>query len=145
MTDSVARRGPQPLNAAVSAQMSRMPRARTKPEMLLRRELHRRGLRFRVNHAVLPGKPDLSFTRARLAVFVDGCFWHMCPEHVVLPKNNSAWWHAKLLGNVERDRAKDAALAGIGWTTLHIWEHEDIVEAADCVERCWLRLRHPEV
>lgn len=125
--------------------MSRMPRAKTKPEMLLRRELHRRGLRFRVNHAGLPGRPDVSFTRAKLAVFVDGCFWHLCAEHAVLPKNNALWWREKLLRNVERDREKDAQLAAMGWTVLHVWEHEDPVEAADRVERYWRELRHPEV
>src|SRR3954451_16345183 len=99
MTKRAADRGPRratgrpsALNAKVSAQMSRMPRERTGPEMLLRRELHRRGMRFRVNYRALPGRPDIAFTRARLAVFVDGCFWHLCPLHAVPPKNNGQWW-----------------------------------------------------
>ncbi|MBM0224341.1 very short patch repair endonuclease [Micromonospora sp. ATA51] len=121
--------------------MSRMPSARTKPEMLLRRELHRRGLRFRVNHPALPGRPDVAFTRVRLAVFVDGCFWHMCPQHSTMPKNNAAWWSQKLHRNVERDREKDAHLRSLDWHVLHVWEHEDPVVVADEVERRWRALR----
>ena len=118
-----------------------MPRERTKPEMLLRRELHRRGLRFRVNHRDLPGRPDIAFTRVRLAVFVDGCFWHLCPAHAILPKNNAEWWQAKLRRNVERDREKDAGLTALGWRVLHVWEHEDPLTVADEVEKNWRGLR----
>ncbi|MFV2008768.1 very short patch repair endonuclease [Micromonospora sp. LOL_027] len=135
------RRTPAPLNAVVSAQMRRMPRARTKPEMLLRRELHRRGLRFRVNLADLPGRPDIVFSRVRLAIFVDGCFWHMCPAHSTMPKNNADWWKAKLERNVERDREKDRLLLTMGWNVLHIWEHEDTVAAADRIQELWRTLR----
>lgn len=131
-------RRPAPLNAAVSRQMSRMPRASTGPELLLRRELHRRGLRYRVNHPGLPGRPDVALTRVRLAVFVDGCFWHMCPEHGVLPKNNAQWWRAKLERNVARDREKDERLAVLGWAVLHFWEHEDLVAVAGVIEREWM-------
>jgi DNA mismatch endonuclease (patch repair protein) len=105
--------------------------------MALRRELHRRGLRFRVNLATLPGRPDVAFTRARLAVFVDGCFWHRCPDHGVLPKNNREWWLAKLDRNVARDCEKDLALAMLGWNIIHVWEHEGVRAAADRVEREW--------
>lgn len=136
-TLSAMTRRPTALNATVSAQMSRMPRTRTKPEMSLRRELHRRGLRFRVNHPGLPGRPDIAFTRARLAVFVDGCFWHLCPQHAVLPKNNATWWREKLHRNVQRDREKDEALAALGWTVLHVWEHEEPVAVAEIVEQLW--------
>jgi DNA mismatch endonuclease (patch repair protein) len=132
----------KPLNTVVSAQMQRMPRASTKPEMLIRRELHRRGLRFRVNYPKLPGRPDVAFTGARIAVFVDGCFWHACPEHGVMPKNNRDWWRAKLDRNVERDREKDARLAEMGWAAVHVWEHEDPVEAADSIQLLW-RSRRP--
>ncbi|MFY1654006.1 very short patch repair endonuclease [Solwaraspora sp. WMMB762] len=131
---------PVPLDAATSARLRRQPRTSTKPELLLRRELHRRGLRFRIHDARLPGRPDVVFTRARLAVFVDGCFWHCCPEHGTLPRNNRDWWQAKLDRNVARDRAKDAALADLGWTVLHVWEHEATAAAADRVEAQWRRL-----
>lgn len=131
---------PTPLDPATSARLSRQPRASTKPEVALRRELHRRGMRFRINHPGLPGRPDVAFTRVRLAVFVDGCFWHRCPEHGTLPRNNREWWRAKLDRNVARDRAKDTALAELGWAVLHVWEHEAVEAAADRVETEWRRL-----
>ncbi len=136
---------PTALSETVSAQMSRMPRASSGPEVALRRELHRRGLRFRSNLASLPGRPDIAFTRARLAVFVDGCFWHSCPDHGVMPRNNRDWWQAKLGRNVERDREKDRDLIALGWTPVHIWEHESVAVAADLVEREWRSRtkRHP--
>jgi DNA mismatch endonuclease, patch repair protein len=137
------RRTPEPLNAVVSDQMHRMPRASSGPEMLIRKELHRRGLRFRVNHPRLPGKPDIAFTAARMAVFVDGCFWHSCPEHGVLPRNNRDWWRAKLERNVQRDREKDAQLELIGWTVMHVWEHEGPSKAADTIEQMWRSIRQP--
>lgn len=117
--------------------MRRMPRRDTRPELALRSELHRRGLRFRIHAAGLPGRPDVVFTRARLAVFVDGCFWHGCPQHGVLPKSNREWWRAKLDRNIERDREKDEALVELGWRPMHVWEHEAPEEAADRVETAW--------
>jgi DNA mismatch endonuclease (patch repair protein) len=128
------------LSGVVSEQMRRMPRVSSGPEVALRRELHRRGLRFRSNLGTLPGRPDIAFTRARLAVFVDGCFWHRCPEHGVMPRNNREWWQAKLDRNVERDHEKDRALTTMSWTPLHVWEHESVQAAADRIEREW-RLR----
>ena len=129
---------PSPKSAIVSAQMSRMPRASTGPELALRRELHARGLRFRTLVRHLPGTPDVVFTRAKLAIFVDGCFWHGCPDHCVKPKNNAKWWVDKLAANVARDRRKDAELATLGWSVLHFWEHSAVEEVADEVERVWL-------
>jgi len=117
--------------------MSRVKNRHTAPEMAIRRELHRRGLRYRVNMA-LPQigrtRPDIVFTRARVAVFVDGCFWHRCPEHGTAPKTNPGWWRRKLDTNVERDRTTDTALAEAGWTVIRIWEHEDASTAAARVE-----------
>jgi DNA mismatch endonuclease (patch repair protein) len=137
LADHVRRERPVPLNTTVSAQMQKMRRSSTTPEMLIRREVHRRGLRFRANFASLPGRPDLAFTSARMAVFVDGCFWHACPEHGILPKNNREWWREKLERNVSRDREKDQQLDMLGWVVVHIWEHEDPVVAADAIERLW--------
>jgi DNA mismatch endonuclease (patch repair protein) len=117
--------------------MQRMPRSSTEPETLIRRELHRRGLRFRINYPRLPGRPDIAFTNARVAVFIDGCFWHACPDHGVLPRNNREWWKTKLERNVARDREKDAQLDSMGWLVAHVWEHEDFIEAADRIERLW--------
>ena len=128
---------PVPKNTLVSEQMSRMPRESTRPEVELRRELHARGLRVTLHRRDLPGRPDIVLSRARIAVFVDGCFWHACPEHGVLPKNNRAWWRRKLEGNIERDRRKDEELVAMGWMPLHLWEHIPVAEMADIVERAW--------
>ncbi len=117
--------------------MSRVRNRHTTPEMTIRRELHRRGLRYRVNMPLpqLGGtRPDIVFTRVRVAVFVDGCFWHRCPEHGSSPKTNAGWWRRKLDTNVERDRRTDIELAEAGWTVVRIWEHEDTSTAADRVE-----------
>ena len=117
--------------------MKRMPRKDSVPEVRLRRELHSRGLRFRVNLRGLPGTPDIAFTRAKIAVFVDGCFWHRCPEHGVLPKANRDWWREKLDRNVERDRRKDGELEDLGWFSIHVWEHDDPFTVADEIQQAW--------
>ncbi|WP_040832896.1 very short patch repair endonuclease [Nocardia brevicatena] len=117
--------------------MSRQRRAGTKPELVLRRELHRRGIRYFVDRAPIRGqrrRADLVFPRRRIAVYVDGCFWHCCPDHATYPKNNAEWWAEKLAGNVARDRETDAALAAAGWQVIRIWEHEDAILAADRVQ-----------
>lgn len=110
----------------------------TRPEVALRSELHRRGLRFRKNAPIRTPlrlvRPDIIFTRRRLAVFVDGCFWHRCPQHGTSPRTNSPYWSAKLDRNVARDTATDEALRAAGWSVVHVWEHEPIVQAADVVE-----------
>jgi DNA mismatch endonuclease (patch repair protein) len=115
----------------------------TRPELALRRELHARGLRYRIHRAPVPGvrsTADVVFARVRLAVYVDGCFWHSCPEHAVTPKRNREFWVTKLRANVERDRRNEAQLTARGWTVLRIWEHEDPLAAADAVERTLRRL-----
>jgi DNA mismatch endonuclease (patch repair protein) len=117
--------------------MSRLPTAGTGPELAIRRNLHRRGLRYRVNVKGLPGRPDVVFTRARLAVQVDGCFWHGCPEHAVQPKANARWWRDKIAANRARDARNDKALEEAGWTVLRIWEHEDPSVAGDQIEEEW--------
>ena len=130
---------PSPSSEAVSQRMHRQRRSDTEPEMALRRDIHRRGLRYLVD-AALPviglgrRRADLLFTRRRVAVFVDGCFWHACPQHATWPKSNDTWWATKLRGNVRRDRDTDARLAEAGWLSLRVWEHEDAVAAADRVE-----------
>jgi DNA mismatch endonuclease (patch repair protein) len=123
--------------------MQRTKRRDTPAELALRSALHRRGHRFRVDHP-LPGlrrRADLVFTRDRLAVFVDGCFWHACPEHATWPKTNEGWWRDKILGNVARDRDTNERLARMGWAVERVWEHEKPSEAADRVEATLLRLR----
>ena len=115
---------PAPLNDMVSAQMSRMPRKDSGPEVSLRRYLHRQGLRYRLHVRALPGTPDIVLGRARVAVFVDGCFWHGCREHGGIPKNNGDWWREKIRGTQERDRRKDEQLVALGWLPVHVWEHD---------------------
>ena len=105
-------------------------------EQALRSELHARGLRFRKHHPPIAGfrcRPDVVFTRARLAVFVDGCFWHSCPEHATRPAANADWWREKLASNVTRDRRHDAALRAAGWHVLRLWEHQPLAEMVDGV------------
>jgi DNA mismatch endonuclease (patch repair protein) len=109
----------------------------TRPERALRAALHRRGLRFRKELAVatVRCKVDVAFTRARLAVFVDGCFWHGCPEHGTSPVTNAGYWTRKLAENRLRDARIDAALETAGWRVLRVWEHDDPEQAADRVQQ----------
>ena len=105
----------------------------TAPEVALRRQVWALGLRYRVDArplAELRRKADMVFTRFRVAVFVDGCFWHACPEHGNRPAVNTGYWRPKLARNVERDAETNAALEAAGWTVVRVWEHEDPVVAA---------------
>lgn len=132
-----------PVDPAASQRLRRQRTANTAPETRLRKLLHARGLRFRTEYVVggLPRRRmDIVFTRARLAVLVDGCFWHGCPEHCVTPKSNTAWWTAKIRTNRQRDRDTDAKLAALGWSVLRIWEHTPPESAADTVERTYRAL-----
>jgi DNA mismatch endonuclease, patch repair protein len=118
--------------------MASQPREGTGPELQLRRELHRRGLRYRLHRRIVPGHPrrtvDIVFGPARVAVFVDGCFWHGCPDHGNLPTNNADWWRDKLATNVQRDRETDRALKAAGWRVVRVWEHADVIEQAARIE-----------
>jgi DNA mismatch endonuclease (patch repair protein) len=123
-------------STAVSGRMSRQSSRDTRPEFELRRELFRRGLRYRVNYPVPDHRRrtiDIAFTRARLAVFVDGCFWHSCPEHRTAPKANAEWWRDKLERNRLRDLETNRWLDAAGWDVLRVWEHESTPAAADRV------------
>ena len=126
--------------------MRRQKRTGTNPELAVRRLLHARGLRYRVDYKVpitgLPRRCDLAFTRVRVAIFVDGCYWHRCPLHSTIPKSNTEWWVAKLDANIARDRETDARLAEAGWTVVRAWEHEDPAEVADRVEAVVSERRH---
>ena len=120
--------------ASRSDNMRAIRRRDTGPERQVRSLLHRAGLRYRVDYRVGTGRaaprPDIAFTHAKVAVFVDGCFWHSCPEHATMPKANREFWEAKLRRNVERDRENDAALEGMGWKVIRVWEHEPAEAAA---------------
>jgi DNA mismatch endonuclease (patch repair protein) len=109
----------------------------TGPEMALRSALHRAGFRYRCDFRIdLPGgrvRPDVVFTRRRVAVFVDGCFWHCCPAHGSKPSTNQSYWSPKLARNVERDARNTAWLTEAGWTVVRIWEHEDVASAMEHV------------
>lgn len=115
---------------------SRMQTQRTRdtaPELAVRRLLHAAGLRYRVDRPPLPGlrrRADLVFGPARVAVYVDGCFWHGCPEHGTRPASNADWWQRKLAANRTRDHDTDARLASAGWQVVRVWEHEDATEVA---------------
>ena len=109
----------------------------TKPELALRQALHAQGYRYRKDYRLeLSGtrvRPDIAFTARRVAVFVDGCFWHCCPEHGSQPANNTWYWQPKLARNVERDRVADAALTAAGWSVVRVWEHESLESAVGAV------------
>jgi DNA mismatch endonuclease (patch repair protein) len=117
--------------------MSTLARRDTGPELALRRVLYRRGLRYRVHRRPLPDLPrqaDIVFPGAKVAVFVDGCFWHGCPEHGRREHRTNGWyWPKKIAANRERDRDTDERLTAVGWVPVRIWEHEDPQEAADRV------------
>jgi DNA mismatch endonuclease (patch repair protein) len=115
--------------ADVRARMRANRSSNTGPELALRSALHRRGLRYRTHAridvaAARPVRPDIVFPRQRVAVFVDGCFWHDCPEHGELPEANRELWRTKFKRNVERDRRNDRLLQGAGWKVVRVWEHE---------------------
>jgi len=108
--------------------MKKVRRTGTSAEMELRRALHARGLRYRVDTPVISDKRrrvDIAFISARVAVFVDGCFWHGCPQHATWPDSNADFWRQKIETNQRRDRDTDAQLRKAGWQVLRAWEHED--------------------
>jgi len=108
----------------------------TSPELAVRRRLHAAGFRFRVSHRPEPGlnrTADIVFTKQRIAVFIDGCYWHACPEHRTIARANAAYWSEKLARNVARDADTTLRLEGAGWTVLRFWEHEDPGEVAATV------------
>jgi DNA mismatch endonuclease, patch repair protein len=132
--------GPVPpaSSPATSRVMRRTKRSGTRPELALRSALHRRGLRFVVDRPV-PGcsrrrRADVLLRGAEIAVFVDGCFWHSCPEHSHLPKTNTNWWRLKFRGIARRDRDTDEQITAAGWLVVRVWEHQDADAAARAIE-----------
>jgi DNA mismatch endonuclease (patch repair protein) len=118
--------------------MAAIRRRDTKPELALRRALHGQGYRYRKDLRLdldsgARVRPDIVFTARRVAVFVDGCFWHCCPEHGGQPSVNTGYWSPKLARNVERDRAADAALEAAGWQVVRVWEHVPLDDAVAAV------------
>jgi DNA mismatch endonuclease (patch repair protein) len=139
---------PSASSAAVRAVMIANKKTGSSPEVTLRSHLHLAGLRFRKNHTLkvdeLRITPDVVFPRQKLAIFVDGCFWHRCPKHGTDPRSNADYWSLKLARNVERDRRTGAALRKRGWKVVRIWEHEDPSVAARRIESILLGLRAVE-
>lgn len=116
----------------------------TQPELRIRRILHSRGLRYRTDYA--PGedrrrRADIVFTRAKIAVFVDGCFWHGCPEHFIPPKSNPEYWGPKIEANRRRDVETTERLRNAGWTVMRFWEHDDSEVAAEAIATAWRKAR----
>jgi DNA mismatch endonuclease (patch repair protein) len=121
----------------VRNRMQLQPSFETQPELLLRRALHTRGLRYRTHRRILPGRSrtvDIVFGPSKVAVLVDGCFWHGCPEHYRIPRTNEAYWRPKIEGNRSRDKETSELLQAKGWLVIRVWEHEDTEDAADRVE-----------
>lgn len=128
---------PHPTSGLATAVMRANRKTGSSPEVRVRQELFRRGLRFRKNAPLRVGerliRPDIVFGRHRIAVFIDGCFWHACPRHGNVPRSNTTYWAPKLARNVERDRRVDAVLRSAGWSPLRIWEHVPAGEAAELI------------
>lgn len=116
----------------------------TKPELAVRRAVHRLGMRYRVSTRPVPSlrrTADLVFTRRRIAVFIDGCFWHGCPDHHTIARRNGEYWAAKVANNITRDRGTDSLLRAAGWTVLRFWEHQPVDEVASEIADAVLRAR----
>jgi DNA mismatch endonuclease (patch repair protein) len=138
---------PEPVNEAATKIGKANRRTNTKPEVLIRSAVHQRGLRFRKDFLLRVGavrvRPDMVFTRGKVAVFVDGCFWHSCPDHSTMPKRNVEYWLPKLQANIDRDRRADAALAAEGWQVVRVWEHDEVDSAAERIALA-VRNRRPD-
>jgi DNA mismatch endonuclease, patch repair protein len=139
---------PSPPPSSATATMRANRSADTGPELALRRALHRAGYRYRVGLRLqLPTRavrPDIVFARHRVAVFVDGCFWHSCPEHGTHPKDPTGYWRAKLTRNQDRDTLVDEALQAEGWTVVRVWEHEPVAAAVAVVDAALHQLSRGE-
>ena len=126
----------QPSSPVASRRMAKVRQKGTGAELALRRALYRRGLRYRVGYVVLK-RPrrvaDIAFPGLKIAVFVDGCYWHGCPEHATWPKHNAEFWRQKIETNRLRDADTNSRLLDAGWTVLRFWEHQSPIEAAETV------------
>lgn len=126
------------VDPSVSRRMSRTRRRDTKAELVVRRMLHARGHRYRVDHqpiASIRRTGDIVFTRARVAILIDGCFWHGCPDHFVIPRTRTDWWLDKIEANQRRDEETTRLWTEGGWTVLRFWEHEDPADVVEHIER----------
>lgn len=132
------RENPPPSSEAARNRMKAARQRNTAAELALRSELHKRGLRYRVDVRPLEElhrRADIVFRKAEVAVFVDGCFWHGCPVHGTWPKANAEFWRKKIEGNRERDSETNQYLKAAGWIVVRIWEHENPVEASKMIAK----------
>jgi DNA mismatch endonuclease (patch repair protein) len=120
--------------------MARIRGRNTTPELLLRRLLWEAGLRYRLHARAPAGRPDIAFPRSRVAVFIDGCFWHGCPDHYVRPRSSGEFWSRKLAENVRRDATQTKRLEALGWRVCRFWEHEIFEASNAALERIRLAL-----
>ncbi|MBV9074358.1 MAG: DNA mismatch endonuclease Vsr [Acidobacteria bacterium] len=135
---------PKPSSQQASDRLRAARQRDTSPEVLLRSALHRAGVRFQVGVVAdkrIKTRPDIVLRSKKIAVFVDGCFWHSCPKHATIPRSNRAWWVDKLRKNRERDRRNRCCLKKLGWRIVSVWEHESVSAAT----RRILRLMQLEV
>lgn len=127
----------KPSSPEASRRMAATKQKHTSAEMAIRKELFRHGLRYRVDHAVVDKprrKADIAFLGPKVAVFVDGCFWHGCPEHASWPKQNADFWRNKIETNRARDLDTNSRLLAAGWRVVRVWEHEPVNDAASRIE-----------
>ena len=128
---------PEPLDDVVRRRMENQRRRDTGLEIAIRKALHALGYRFRIDYRLEPSlrcRGDIVFTRKKVVVFVDGCFWHGCPHHGTTPKNNRVWWTEKIAANKVRDARNSAALIELGWKVVRIWEHEEVTSAVRTIQ-----------
>lgn len=131
-------RAPRPSDAATALRMRTQRQRDTSCEMTVRRELHGRGLRYRVDCRPVLGlrrRADVVFRAVKVAVFIDGCFWHGCPLHWKPPHRHSVWWAQKIATNIQRDGGTTASLEDAGWLVIRVWEHDAAVSAAARIAR----------
>ncbi|MBT2389621.1 very short patch repair endonuclease [Streptomyces sp. ISL-1] len=137
---------PTASSPAVAARMSRQASRDTTQELAVRRLLHGAGLRYRL-HVAVPGMPrrnvDIAFRKLRIAVFLDGCFWHGCPDHATSPRANAEWWRSKLDRNMARDRETTDRLLSEDWSVLRFWEHESAEDVARRITAAVASKRRP--
>ena len=114
--------------------MSRIRGKDTKPEITLRKALWLKGLRYRIKNK-LPGRPDVVFPRYKVAIFIDGCYWHRCPKHYKEPETNKIFWEAKISGNVKRDIVNTKKLKKMKWRVIRVWEHQVNKDLEKVVEK----------
>jgi DNA mismatch endonuclease, patch repair protein len=145
MNDAAGRYQPWASSPAVRLVMQGNRKRDTRPEVELRRAVHAAGLRYRVATRPLPRRPwtaDLVFRRARVAVFVDGCYWHGCPDHYTPPRTNPDYWSSKIGRNRSRDVLVDTELRAAGWRPVRIWEHEPteaaLARVIEAVRHSWV-------